>query len=64
MGKVSSSYEGSRTITLKRPEGKTKTFKVDKSVKALDKLKKDDDITLRVTDALAITAVKLRSVLL
>jgi hypothetical protein len=31
---------------------------VDKSVKALNKLKKGDDITLRVTDALAITVVK------
>jgi hypothetical protein len=47
-----------RMITLKGPEGKTKTFKVDKSVKALDKLKKGDDITLRVTDALAITVMK------
>ena len=64
MGKVSASYEGSRTITLKGPEGKNKTFKVDKSVKAREKLKKGNDITLRVTDALAITAMKLRSVLL
>jgi translation elongation factor P/translation initiation factor 5A len=47
-----------RTITLMGPEGKTKKFKVDKSVKSLDKLKKGDDITLRVTDALAITVVK------
>jgi DNA-binding beta-propeller fold protein YncE len=46
------------TITLIGPEGKTKKFKVDKSVKPLDKLKKGDDITLRVTDALAITVVK------
>jgi hypothetical protein len=59
VGKVSASYEGSRTITLKGPEGKKKTFEVDKSVKVLDKLKKGDDITLRVTDALAITVVKL-----
>lgn len=32
--------------------------KVDMSVKALNKLKKGDDITLRVTDALAITVMK------
>ncbi|HET6488582.1 MAG TPA: hypothetical protein VFG28_02380 [Syntrophales bacterium] len=47
-----------RTITLMGPEGKTKKFKVDKSVKALDKLKKGDDITLRVTKALAIDVMK------
>ena len=47
-----------RTITLMGPEGKTKKFKVDKSVKALDKLKKGDDITLRVTQALAIDVMK------
>ncbi len=58
MGKVSSSYEGSRTITLKGFEGKTKKFKVDKSVKTLDKLKKGDVITLRVTDTLVITVMK------
>lgn len=47
-----------RTVTLMGPEGKTKKIKVDKSVKNLDKLKKGDDITLRVTQALAIDVVK------
>lgn len=47
-----------RTITLMGPEGKTKTFKVDPSVKRLNEVKKGDDITLRVTQALAIDVVK------
>jgi len=44
--------------TLMGPEGKTKKFKVDKSVKRLNKIKKGDDITLWVTQALAIDVVK------
>ncbi len=47
-----------RTITLTGPEGKTKKFKVDKSVQKLGEIKKGDDITLRVTQALAIDVVK------
>jgi hypothetical protein len=47
-----------RTITLKGPEGKTQKFKVDKSVKRLNEIKKGDDITLRVTQALAIDVMK------
>ena len=47
-----------RTIALTGPEGKTKTFKVDPSVKRLNEIKKGDDITLRVTQALAIEVVK------
>jgi hypothetical protein len=47
-----------RTITLMGPEGKTKKFKVDKSVKRLNEIKKGDDITLRVTQALAIDVMK------
>jgi hypothetical protein len=47
-----------RTITLMGPEGKTQKFKVDKSVKRLNEIKKGDDITLRVTQALAIDVMK------
>ncbi len=47
-----------RTITLTGPEGQTKTFKVDPGVKRLNEIKKGDDITLRVTQALAIEVVK------
>jgi hypothetical protein len=47
-----------RTLTLIGPEGKTMKVKVDKSVKGLDRLKKGDEIVLRVTDALAITVVR------
>jgi Cu/Ag efflux protein CusF len=47
-----------RTIKLTGPEGKTKKFKVDKNVKRLDEIKKGDDVTLRVTQALAIDVTK------
>ncbi len=47
-----------RTLTLMGPEGKTQKFKVDKSVKRLNEIKKGDDITLRVTQALAIDVMK------
>ncbi|HEY9159779.1 MAG TPA: hypothetical protein VIS94_01655 [Desulfomonilia bacterium] len=47
-----------RTITLAGPEGKTKKFKVDKRVEKLGDIKKGDDITLRITQALAIDVVK------
>jgi hypothetical protein len=47
-----------RTITLMGPEGKTKKIKVDKRVKQLNEIKKGDDITLRVTRALAIDVIK------
>jgi DNA-binding beta-propeller fold protein YncE len=47
-----------RTITLTGPEGKTKKFKVDKRVERLNEIKKGDDITLRITQALAIDVVK------
>jgi hypothetical protein len=44
-----------RTVTLKLPDGKTVTTKVDKSVKAFDTLKKGDSIHARYTEALAIS---------
>jgi Cu/Ag efflux protein CusF len=47
-----------RTLTLTGPEGQTKTFKVDPSVKRLNEIKKGDEIVLRVTQALAIEVVK------
>lgn len=47
-----------RTITLTGPEGKTKKIKVDKRVERLGEIKKGDDITLRITQALAIDVVK------
>jgi ribosomal 50S subunit-recycling heat shock protein len=47
-----------RTITLKGPEGKVRTFKVDKGVKNFAQIKKGDQIVLRFTEALAITVTK------
>ena len=47
-----------RTVTLKLPDGKTVTTKVDKSVKAFDTLKKGDSIHARYTEAVAISVEK------
>jgi hypothetical protein len=47
-----------RTVTLKLPDGKTVTTKVDKSVKAFDTLKKGDSIHARYTEAIAISVEK------
>jgi hypothetical protein len=44
-----------RTVTLKGPEGNTKTLKVDKSVKKFNNIKKGDDVVVRVTEAVAIS---------
>ena len=46
------------TITLKGPEGRVATFKVDKSVERFSEVKKGDQVVLRVTDALAILVTK------
>lgn len=48
-----------RTITLKGPEGNVMTYKVDKSVKRFNEVKKGDQIVLRITEAFAITVTKL-----
>ena len=42
-----------RRVTLKGPEGKTRTIKVDPSVKRLDEVKKGDQIVVRHTEAIA-----------
>lgn len=42
-----------RRITLKGPEGKTRTIKVDPSVKRLNEVKKGDQIVVRYTEAIA-----------
>ena len=47
-----------RTVTLKGPDGKLVTTKVDKSVKAFDTLKKGDSIHVRFTEAIAISVEK------
>jgi len=46
-----------RTVTIEGPMGGTQTIKAGPNVK-LDELQKGDDVTLRVTDALAIRVEK------
>jgi hypothetical protein len=43
-----------RTVTLRGPQQKTATVKVDKSVKRLNEVKKGDEIVIRHTEAVAI----------
>jgi hypothetical protein len=43
-----------RTVTLRGPQQKTATLKVDKSVKRLNEVKKGDEIVVRHTEAVAI----------
>ena len=44
-----------RTVTLKGPDGKSVTTKVDASVKAFDTLKVGDSVHVRYTEAVAIS---------
>jgi hypothetical protein len=46
-----------RLVTLKGPEGNTRTIKVDPRVKRLAEIKVGDDIVLRHTEAIAIEVV-------
>jgi hypothetical protein len=46
-----------RTVTLKGPEGNTKTLKVGNNVKNFKEVKKGDDVSVRFTEALAIIVV-------
>jgi hypothetical protein len=50
-----------RLITLKGPEGKSTTIKVDPRVKKLGEVKVGDEIVLRRTEAVAIEVVKPKS---
>jgi hypothetical protein len=47
-----------RTITLTGPEGKTRKIKVSENVKRLGEIKKGDNVTLRLTQAIAIDVMK------
>jgi len=47
-----------RKVSLKRPDGKLITTKVDESVKAFDTLKVGDSIHARITEAIAISVEK------
>jgi hypothetical protein len=47
-----------RTVTLRGPEGKTKTLKVDPSVEHFPQVKMGDEVVVRHTEALAISVGK------
>jgi hypothetical protein len=47
-----------RTVTLKGPEGNSRTFSVDERVKNFDNVKVGDELVIRVTEALAIKVEK------
>ena len=53
-GTVEAIDYGKRTVTLKGPEGKSRTIKVDPSVKRFSEIKKGDEIVARHTEGLAI----------
>lgn len=48
----------SRTITLQRPDGSVKTFKVSDAVEKFDQIKKGDQVVLEFTEAIAISVEK------
>jgi hypothetical protein len=51
-------HDGKRTVTLKGPEGKIRTYRVGKEVKKFKHVKKGDQVVLRVTEALALEVEK------
>jgi hypothetical protein len=57
-GTVEAVDYGKRTVTLKGPEGRSRTIKVDPSVKRLQEIKKGDQIVARHTEGLAIYVSK------
>jgi hypothetical protein len=50
-------YKG-RMITLQRPDGTSKTFKVSDAVERFDQIKKGDQVVLEYTEAIAISVEK------
>jgi hypothetical protein len=55
---VQSIDKAKRTVTLKMPDGRVATTRVDASVKAFDTLKVGDSIHARLTEAVAISVEK------
>lgn len=49
---------GTRTVTLRGPEGNVKSITVDPSVQRLDQVKVGDEVVIRHTEAVAITVRK------
>lgn len=57
-GNVESVDTKNRTLDLKGPAGNVRTYKVDKTVKNFDQIKKGDQVVLRFTEAVALSVVK------
>ena len=57
-GTVEAIEYAKRRLTLKGPEGKTRTIKVDPSVKRLNEVEKGDQVVLRYTEAVAFSVRK------
>jgi hypothetical protein len=57
-GTVEAIEYAKRRLTLKGPEGKTRTIKVDPSVKRFDEVKKGDQIVVRYTEAIVFSVRK------
>ena len=55
--KVTAIDHKTRMVTLTGPEGNSLTFKAGPDVKRLDEIKKDDTVTIRYTEAIAIDVV-------
>ena len=49
---------GARTVTLRGPQGNSRTVNVDSQVKRLDEVKPGDEVVIRTTEAIAITVSK------
>jgi hypothetical protein len=47
-----------RTVTLRGPQGNSRTINVDSQVKRLNEVKPGDEVVIRTTDAIAITVSK------
>ncbi len=46
------------TLTVQGPQGNTRTLKVDKDVKNFKNIKKDDQVVLQITEAIALSVEK------
>jgi hypothetical protein len=57
-GSVESIDMDKRTVAVKGPAGNVRTFKVGPEAKNFGQIKKDDQIVLRYTEAVALSVVK------
>jgi hypothetical protein len=57
-GTVEAIDDAKRRVTIKGPEGKTRTIKVDPSVKGLTQVKQGDQVVVRYTEAIVFSVRK------